>query len=382
MANYTISKITSPTGDIYTLKDAEARSLIAAMDLSAVGGDGKYIKLISEADGKVSATAESLRTTLDGSSIAPTSNAVKTYVDQVVSATTKFDFKIVTALPEASEDTRSSIYLMAHTHGTSDSYDEYVTIRMGAGTTADPYTYKWEKIGNTDIDLSGYIKGVSSTFKGTAGSHNHTASFKGEAVTPTAKTVTFTGTKATITPTATVTGASYTPEGSVSMSGAYTPKGTVAVTANDVTVSGDVSITPKTTTVLSSASLSGAVLPSLSFSCEDETLAISWSAGTIGSITTGTAAVLNSETTASFAQTVTPTIASATFTGTAATITASGSLVGTKATITPTVAITGATYTPQGSVSVTMNSITPKGTITVDNASVTPAGTIENTYTH
>ena len=46
------------------------------------------------------------------------------------------------------------IYLVAHSHnpsdGKPDSYDEFITVQSGS-------TYKWERIGNTDIDLSGYV---------------------------------------------------------------------------------------------------------------------------------------------------------------------------------------------------------------------------------
>ena len=46
------------------------------------------------------------------------------------------------------------IYLKAHSHnpsdGQPDSYDEFITVQSGS-------TYKWERIGNTDIDLSGYV---------------------------------------------------------------------------------------------------------------------------------------------------------------------------------------------------------------------------------
>lgn len=35
---------------------------------------------------------------------------------------------------------------MAHSHGTGDSYDEYIWVSNA-----------FEKIGNTDIDLSGYV---------------------------------------------------------------------------------------------------------------------------------------------------------------------------------------------------------------------------------
>ena len=57
-------------------------------------------------------------------------------------------------LPTASKDTVGKIYFIPHVHGEKDIYDEYLTI-IG---TDKPTTYSWEKIGNTDIDLSGYAK--------------------------------------------------------------------------------------------------------------------------------------------------------------------------------------------------------------------------------
>lgn len=52
---------------------------IAALDVDAAGGDGKYIKLISETDGKISATAETMDTTpTSASTKAITSGAVYT----------------------------------------------------------------------------------------------------------------------------------------------------------------------------------------------------------------------------------------------------------------------------------------------------------------
>lgn len=61
--------------------------LIGTLDVSAVGEDGKYIKTISEANGKISASAQSFDTTINANSTnnnAPTSKAVKTYADQAI----------------------------------------------------------------------------------------------------------------------------------------------------------------------------------------------------------------------------------------------------------------------------------------------------------
>lgn len=59
-----------------------------------------------------------------------------------------FNVLVVDSLPTPSESTQKGIYLIADAHGNGDSYDEYVTVKSGD-------TYSWEKIGNTDIDISG-----------------------------------------------------------------------------------------------------------------------------------------------------------------------------------------------------------------------------------
>ena len=59
-------------------------------------------------------------------------------------------------MPTASASTMGKIYLKAHSHnpsdGQPDSYDEFITLEEGSTTK----TYKWERIGNTDINLSNY----------------------------------------------------------------------------------------------------------------------------------------------------------------------------------------------------------------------------------
>lgn len=71
--------------------------------------------------------------------------ATKKYVDDAIGGITSVEFRVVEALPETGE--AGVIYLMAHSHGTQDIYDEYIWV-----------TDKFEKIGNTDIDLSQYAK--------------------------------------------------------------------------------------------------------------------------------------------------------------------------------------------------------------------------------
>lgn len=88
---------------------------------------------------------------------APTENmnpATKQYVDTAINAVKQFEYQVVDELPTAAQATMGKIYLIAHAHnpndGQPDSYDEFITVQSGS-------TYKWERIGNTDIDLSGYV---------------------------------------------------------------------------------------------------------------------------------------------------------------------------------------------------------------------------------
>lgn len=80
-----------------------------------------------------------------------TSGGVKNYVDTAISGISQFKYEVVTSLPTASANTMGKIYLVAHSHSSNDGYDEYITLESGTATK----TYSWEKIGNTDIDLSG-----------------------------------------------------------------------------------------------------------------------------------------------------------------------------------------------------------------------------------
>lgn len=68
---------------------------------------------------------------------------VDSAIANAVGQITGFDFSIVQELPVTG--TKGVIYLIVDTHGDSDGYDEYIWIDNG-----------FEKLGHTDIDLSGY----------------------------------------------------------------------------------------------------------------------------------------------------------------------------------------------------------------------------------
>lgn len=66
-------------------------------------------------------------------------------VTDAVGQVTGVKFEVVSTLPATGA--AGTIYLLAHSHGTQDAYDEYIWVSS-----------KWEKIGSTDVDLSGYVK--------------------------------------------------------------------------------------------------------------------------------------------------------------------------------------------------------------------------------
>ena len=78
----------------------------------------------------------------------------KTEVDALIAAIKQFKILAVQELPQASENTMGTLYLVpSEEPGTQNIKDEYITLSTseGGGTT-----YYWEKIGTTEIDLSNY----------------------------------------------------------------------------------------------------------------------------------------------------------------------------------------------------------------------------------
>jgi len=77
-----------------------------------------------------------------------TETQVSSSIATAVGKIAGISFSIVDSLPTTG--TNGVIYLIAHTHSDSgDSYDEYAWIASAS---------KYEKLGNTDVDLSGYMK--------------------------------------------------------------------------------------------------------------------------------------------------------------------------------------------------------------------------------
>lgn len=103
----------------------------------------------------------------------PTAEAVQNAINSAVGDITSFDVQIVATFEELpTTGKKGVIYLVPHTHGASDSYDEYMWV-TDSGSTG-----KYEKIGNTDITLTEYTasKGIKITGEGTTKNIEHTNS--------------------------------------------------------------------------------------------------------------------------------------------------------------------------------------------------------------
>lgn len=102
-----------------------------------------------EVKGLAGAAYKGIVTALDDSENLPTAGAVNTAINTAIASVTQFDVQLVTELPAKGK--KGVIYLIAHDHGTGDVYDEYIW-----NTAVTPAAF--EKIGNTDVNLSAYMK--------------------------------------------------------------------------------------------------------------------------------------------------------------------------------------------------------------------------------
>lgn len=84
---------------------------------------------------------------------------VSAAIASAVSGITSFEYEIVQALPQTGR--AGTIYLLANTGTTPNTYDEYIYVNNA-----------FEKIGSTDIDLSGYVQFTDLATVATSGSYN------------------------------------------------------------------------------------------------------------------------------------------------------------------------------------------------------------------
>lgn len=95
--------------------------------------------------------AEQVNSTIAGKGY-QTQSQVQSLINSSVGNITSIKYEKVSSLPAAGSN--GVIYLIAHSHGTQDIYDEYIWLTESK---------TFEKIGNTDIDLSGYVKSSGLT---------------------------------------------------------------------------------------------------------------------------------------------------------------------------------------------------------------------------
>ena len=109
--------------------------------------DNGLLFLLQQLKAKMDAMAVTIDSTVtaDGSN-AVSGKAVYDFVTAAIADITGFHAEIVTELPAVGQ--KNILYLVAKSSAASgDGYDEYLYIN-GA----------WERVGSTDIDLSGYVQ--------------------------------------------------------------------------------------------------------------------------------------------------------------------------------------------------------------------------------
>ena len=109
--------------------------------------DNGLLFLLQQLKAKMDAMAVTIDSTVtaDGAN-AVSGKAVYDYVTAAIADITGFHAEIVTELPAVGQ--KNILYLVAKSAAASgDGYDEYLYIN-GA----------WERVGSTDIDLSGYVQ--------------------------------------------------------------------------------------------------------------------------------------------------------------------------------------------------------------------------------
>lgn len=315
-----ISKIKLANGTTVTIKDAQGRA-----DMTTLLG--------SHALGALGAAAwKAVAANISGEGLVDAS-VVKAYVDSQIETIPEFDVVVVAdgeELPAASADTFHKIYLKKDAHAvTGNSYDEYITVRSGSEGN---YTYSWEQVGSTAIDISGKVD-KTTTIAGIALDHNITVKELQNALglgamayadkasgsttiqtidSITMKPVTVAGNAAVTSKAAnaTLTKANYTPAGSIS--GSAISGGSISVTLKDSTTKtaadlGTTTYTPTGTiaakaggsfSALKSATLGevaeGGVLiegevsaPAISLTAADKTVATGLTGGKKASFTEG-----------------------------------------------------------------------------------------------
>lgn len=125
-----------------TGKQASATIEAGAIDIIKVNGTAQTI-----VDKTVDITVPTNNNQLTNGAGYQNSTEVQTAINSAISGITSFDYQVVQSLPTTG--VKGTIYLVPNSGTEPNYYDEYLWI-VTSGTG------KWEKIGTTAIDLSGY----------------------------------------------------------------------------------------------------------------------------------------------------------------------------------------------------------------------------------
>lgn len=86
----------------------------------------------------------------NGSDPYTTTSDAQGLINDALADITGIDFEIVQSLPQSGE--KGVIYLVPNSGSGTNTYDEYIWVEPTGGTA------HFEKIGSTDVDLSGYVQ--------------------------------------------------------------------------------------------------------------------------------------------------------------------------------------------------------------------------------
>lgn len=249
--NKLLSKVVI-NGSTYDLKDAVARTKVETL----IG---------SHAVGALGAAAwQAVAANISDTGLIDAAT-VKSYVNSQVGQVHSFDVVIdasgTAAGPSvtASADTMYKIYMVSDEQASAGAYIEWITIRSGA---EGAYTYAWEKIGSTKIDLSGYVSneikiaGLQLNKDITVDELQNALSLKAFAYadkgTATVAAQTVQGVKATGTSTGSITGAMAYTATNIKSTGKVTATGSVT---GDAIKGGSIAVTLKDATAATAATV-------------------------------------------------------------------------------------------------------------------------------
>lgn len=126
-------------------------SALSGLSKTNTAGSTKYITSLTQTNGKIAYTTTNLITDVSAnktSTTAPTTKSVYDFVTAEIGSISGIKYEIVSTLPTTGAT--GTIYLVASGSSTTQNiYDEYIWIAS---------TSTYEKIGSTETDLSGYVK--------------------------------------------------------------------------------------------------------------------------------------------------------------------------------------------------------------------------------